>query len=594
VTEVVRQRRLDVPIDSDLGAVHSILKSDLEESLLLGLAGLKRDLLVLKDRWRTATELALRGGEVETGASAAHAAFEEWGVADGKRVALVLDGLRAVFPELAPAEEVGVLRAVEAATLRAQAEHRRCASLVEHDDAIGVRVVELEERIAKAGARLAILDDMASVGAEGAAHFARVLAEILPHATTEVCPVCSRDFSEVSDAPLSAHIALRLQELTRTANELEANAKERTRVMAEYHAVVRLRDELVGQRLDQQTRVQTKSRAADMAKAQRELAALRPAAKTGADLQRVAAETRRRLAEVRAQGGVARDTKVALDDIARRIGEAALGDAEPIDAAIDRLEGRLQRDGDALAETQAVRRRTLDALMQARELDAEFQKRSAELAQQEQQRTRSREAFNAAQARLGDAKRLAENARAVRASVIGRVFNDKLNRLWRDLFVRLAPAEPFVPAFKVPDPSKGPMVARFETVHRDGGRAGTPGAMLSAGNLNTAALTLFLALHLSVEPRLRCLVLDDPVQSMDEVHIAQLAAVLRTVARQHERQVIIAVHERPLFDYLSLELSPAFPDDRLITVELQRKSTGELDAEPTFHDWERDATGFAA
>ena len=48
--------------------------------------------------------------------------------------------------------------------------------------------------------------------------------------------------------------------------------------------------------------------------------------------------------------------------------------------------------------------------------------------------------------------------------------------------------------------------------------------MLSAGNLNTAALTLFLALHLSVEPRFPWLVLDDPVQTMDEVHIAQFAA----------------------------------------------------------------------
>ena len=56
---------------------------------------------------------------------------------------------------------------------------------------------------------------------------------------------------------------------------------------------------------------------------------------------------------------------------------------------------------------------------------------------------------------------------------------------------------------------------------------------------------------------------NDPVQSMDEVHIAQFAALLRTLSKQHGRQVIIAVHEKPLFDYLALELSPAFQDDRL-------------------------------
>jgi exonuclease SbcC len=99
--------------------------------------------------------------------------------------------------------------------------------------------------------------------------------------------------------------------------------------------------------------------------------------------------------------------------------------------------------------------------------------------------------------------------------------------------------------------------------------------MLSAGNLNTAALTLFLALHLSVKPVLPCLVIDDPVQSMDEVHIAQFAALLRTLSKQHHRQVIVAVHEKPLFDYLALELSPAFQDDRLITIELLRTASGE-------------------
>jgi exonuclease SbcC len=99
--------------------------------------------------------------------------------------------------------------------------------------------------------------------------------------------------------------------------------------------------------------------------------------------------------------------------------------------------------------------------------------------------------------------------------------------------------------------------------------------MLSAGNLNTAALTLFLALHLSVDQPLPWLVIDDPVQSMDEVHIAQFAALLRTLSKSHDRQVILAVHERSLFDYLSLELSPAFSDDRLITIQLGQAANGQ-------------------
>lgn len=94
--------------------------------------------------------------------------------------------------------------------------------------------------------------------------------------------------------------------------------------------------------------------------------------------------------------------------------------------------------------------------------------------------------------------------------------------------------------------------------------------MLSAGNLNTAALTLFTALHLSVPRELPWLILDDPVQSMDDVHISHFAALLRTLSKEHGRQIMIAVHDRQLFEYLKLELSPAFPEDSLLTLELSR------------------------
>jgi exonuclease SbcC len=184
------------------------------------------------------------------------------------------------------------------------------------------------------------------------------------------------------------------------------------------------------------------------------------------------------------------------------------------------------------------------------------------------------------------AKRMADAARDARTDIVRRVFNQSLNAVWRELFIRLAPDEPFVPAFALPQ--DGPIAAALETIHRQGDRGGSPGAMLSSGNLNTAALTLFLALHLAAESRLPFLVLDDPVQSMDEVHISQLAALLRTLSKAHGRQILIAVHEKPLFDYLALELSPSFQDDQLITLELGRASNGNTLAEPHFRTWERD------
>ena len=76
---------------------------------------------------------------------------------------------------------------------------------------------------------------------------------------------------------------------------------------------------------------------------------------------------------------------------------------------------------------------------------------------------------------------------------------------------------------------------------------------------------------------------------MDEVHVSQFAALLRTLAKQHGRQVLIAVHERPLFDYLSLELSPAFESDRLLTIELGRDADESAAIHPRELAWSKDS-----
>jgi exonuclease SbcC len=186
------------------------------------------------------------------------------------------------------------------------------------------------------------------------------------------------------------------------------------------------------------------------------------------------------------------------------------------------------------------------------------------------------------------AKKISDAADKVRSRIVKAVFNTSLTKSWRDLFVRLAPSEQFVPAFKLPAGDGGKVEAVLETLHRSGKASGSPGAMLSQGNLNTAALTLFLALHLSVPLRMPWLILDDPVQSMDDVHTAQFAALLRTLSKGMNRQIIIAVHERALFDYLTLELSPAFPGDSLIAVEITRNAKGDAVAKPRAFSFETD------
>jgi exonuclease SbcC len=48
------------------------------------------------------------------------------------------------------------------------------------------------------------------------------------------------------------------------------------------------------------------------------------------------------------------------------------------------------------------------------------------------------------------------------------------------------------------------------------------------------------------------------------------------------------VHERALFEYLTLELNPAFAGDSLITVEISRNFAGDAVADPQFYAFEDD------
>jgi exonuclease SbcC len=58
--------------------------------------------------------------------------------------------------------------------------------------------------------------------------------------------------------------------------------------------------------------------------------------------------------------------------------------------------------------------------------------------------------------------------------------------------------------------------------------------------------------------------------------------------------MVIAVHEKQLFDYLSLELFPAFEGDRLITVELSKNAEGESFAQHQIITYKRDTALDAA
>jgi DNA repair protein SbcC/Rad50 len=400
--------------------------------------------------------------------------------------------------------------------------------------------------------------------------------------------VCDRDFAEKDRGPLTAHLASKIAALTTEAGRLQALASERAEVTSRLAIAQRELQAVVQRLLKPEEFAALTNRATLMTGLVDQLRQADAEAEVGSDLMdrlasaRVAATIARRASET------STTIRPELERIVSAILGAPLASFASVDDALAQASSAIEAQASAAQMRIARRAQVIGGLEVLKRALVDVANGEAAVAAAKAEVQRVKSGLAAVGNVREKAKEVSDAAQKVRSSIVKTVFNTALNKTWRDLFVRLAPSEDFVPAFKIPESDKDKVEAVLETVHRSGRASGTPGAMLSQGNLNTAALTLFLALHLSVPARTPWLVLDDPVQSMDDVHIAQFAALLRTLSKNVGRQVIVAVHERALFDYLTLELSPAYPGDSLITVEVSRNFEGTTVATPTSHKYEAD------
>lgn len=527
------------------------------------LASIRREI----DAARTATLSSVV--VTPAGSEAARAAFASWEADYGTRISSVRGRVEAFLPDISLPSDPEQFAEVALTRLRTEKKQlgdrttQARADITRYALAQDERDVALRQRdtIDQEVAHLS-----SSAGSLGAA-----LAELTSFITDDVCPVCDRDFAERGQGSLSDHVHDKVRKLSASAERLLTLGRTRSEVQVTAERLEREIETIGSRKLDEETVANLDRRTATADALITELESLHNPLREGAQLRAADVAARRAVSEAQSRNvalAAARDT---LSDFARSIDAPGLEEDELFEAAVIRLGSLLAAGAMKLEQRLAMRRKAADhvatiltAISRRREVG---QRIAADLASW----IHTDQALARAQVLRDQGNAIRNAVDTVRSTIIRREFNDRLNHVWRDLFVRLAPAEPFVPAFRIPQSSTQKLQPKLITEHRDGGEAGgTPGAMLSAGNLNTAALTLFTALHLSVPKELPWLILDDPVQSMDDVHIAHFAALLRTLSKEHGRQVMIAVHDRQLFEYLKLELSPAFSNDSLLTLELSR------------------------
>lgn len=509
---------------------------------------------------------------IEMASIRAERAFQRWQSSTGAPLASAIEALSAMIsvPAVRPDDPEATRLAGEKA---ARAEIARIDKMIADDAAVLARVQQLTTEIAASKARGEVLDSQIASLSGSNDSLVSALSAIATHIHDNECPVCGRDYGEISPKTLAEHVAEKIASLVEASGRLQSLAASRTSTTASISSGERELSLLNARQLPSSERDVLKNRRTQIEELRSQLAALTGEANQGRELANTRTGAARALAELNAKD---QSLATLLASIARVAADMRIADNNNADvkSRVAALMTELTKIEELLSKQQSARAGALTELTVVASLRAEVASSDDSLKAMVAAHSTLTEAKGISDQRLQVVRGLIAQVRDARATVVRDVFNGELNAVWKDLFVRLAPDEKFVPAFAIPARGSGPVEAILETHYRAGGKGGNPRAMLSAGNLNTAALTLFLALHLSVRPLLPCLIIDDPVQSMDEVHIAQLAALLRTVSKQKEKQVIVAVHERSLFEYLSLELSPSYEGDRLVTVELGRAADG--------------------
>lgn len=579
------------PQEIELDNLIGILRYSLdEEATAVSLGTLRREIvsaLSLSDKLDNPNAEAMRS-EVEAALSEARNAYAAWRESAGTYVDAALQVAGELIKNLPNARRVGRLAACEAAFNDIIAERKRAIAIFEQDQVARSGRDKSQSDLDKAKVRGERLDQQLERLSEQSSELAQALSELTPYIDGDVCPVCQRDFSEVSNnISLHEHLSAHVARLSQTAGQLQNLTFERReirKIIVEAERAIELHSANI---LDRATRTAFLKRSVDLEEASNKLELVIPLANEGDELAETVERVSNQLNKLRQDEESWAGLRASVSEYPVRLEIEGALEEESIRATLERCLSVATERLAAFRTREAQRQSALTSAERLKQTTDNLMEIEQELGAAKLEAKNAKDALAAADALRRDAKTLSDRAIQVRTDIVRKVFNKSLNQIWKDLFIRLAPEEPFIPAFALPQSAKGPVEAHLETRYR-GEVGGNPKAMLSAGNLNTAALTLFLSLHLSVEPLLPWLVIDDPVQSMDEIHIAQFAALLRTLSKQHNRQIIIAVHEKPLFNYLALELSPASEGDRLITVELFRTSSGKTDYAPNFETWNPD------
>ncbi len=174
-----------------------------EDRALVDLSRVRSELRALTEQWRSLpAEGASHDRAVkERSEQSAAETLSAWRAEKGHALEVILTELRTSFTDL-PSIDDGPEEARSVALRRAEAEMTRCTTLLANAKTAADRRTALETVIQRATARIEELNRALSTSAENAKSLANALAGVAPHVAGESCPVCDRNFGELSQGTL--------------------------------------------------------------------------------------------------------------------------------------------------------------------------------------------------------------------------------------------------------------------------------------------------------------------------------------------------------------------------------------------------------
>lgn len=376
-----------------------------------------------------------------------------------------------------------------------------------------VQRLRAESEVAAAVARdqLALAVQRLARRREAQESLARMASAVLPHVTGDACPVCGQ---QIDPEDVRGRLSAIAGELS-TA-ELEAEVSD----------------------------IQRRLEAAEesLASAQRAEDALVTQLTTAAECQAQLEAAIARMGAIRARGDmlqvpellrVPRESYLGLESLAERLSAVASFGRELVsawDASAPAEEARAVTDAERarqLAESIAARREALSRVSH-------------------------------------HATTLYEAVRRARVDVVRGEFA-RLSPLAQDIYSRLDPHPTFQDIDLVSELFRSVGTTTAQVTDAVAGVSADPMLVFSSAQANIAAISYLMSLNVASSIGAPVLLLDDPVQAMDDVNVLGFADLCRHVRQR--RQLILSTHERRFAHLLERKLAPRREGDRTVVIE---------------------------